>query len=666
MPLLRRILPLCLVFALPACADAVAANDQAQRFAAGDVAANAQRSAPGNAPNNAPGEFTAAWQRVQSNQPDLPDSDALQHYLIYDYLQAARLRRELQQAPSESLDVRIETFLNAHIAQPVSRGLRRDWLVSLGTRARWDLFLPRAATSTDAQVLCLRLAGRLASGDTAGLAAEALTRWRQPQTSPPECAPVFDWLRQQGAITPALAEERTRAALAADNGRVARESVDDVPPPRNAPLLQWIDLLRSPQRELDALARDPARTVESRALLAGFARFAIADAAGAAELLPQLMQRQELAAQDKGQLQRSLALGAAYSRNPDTLGFFERVPAEQLDVNAQEWRVRAALLAGNFRQAQIWLEQMPPQLASQPRWRYWHARALERNEGSAAAAAAYTELATLRDFFGYLAADRAHRPYQLNAMALVEDEALQASLTAREGLRRAHELVDCGLLEEAGVEWVVALDDADAATRTQAALLAARWGWYAQAIATLAQVGAWDDVKLRYPRPYAQQVARASERTGVPADWIYAVMRQESLYRPNAVSAAGARGLLQVMPGTAAALAKRWKIPYTSSDALFDPATATLLGAAHLREVLDKYQGALPLSLAAYNAGAVPVRRWRPRRTLDADVWIENIPYVETRGYVQRVLEHIVAFAWVREARLPRLSELMPPVGPAG
>jgi len=649
MPLLRHSLSfLIIICGSLACATAWPADGDAQR----------------SAPSDASGEFIAAWQRVRSNQPDLPDSDVLQHYLIYDYLQAARLRRELQQMPSEALDTRIEAFLKVHNAQPVSRPLRRDWLVSLGTRARWDLFLPRAADSTDAQILCLRFAGRLATGDTAGLAAEALLRWRQPQSLPPECGPVLGWLRQQGGITPAVAEERTRAALAADNWRVARESVDEVPAPRNAPLLQWIELLRAPRPELEALARDPGRAVESRALLAGFARFAIADAAGAATLLPQLLKRQELTPEDKGQLQRGLALGAAYSRIPDALRFFERVPAEQIDVNAQEWRVRAALLAGNFRKAQIWLEQMPPQLASQTRWRYWHARAVERNEGFAAAVSAYTELAGLRDFFGYLAADRVHRPYQLNAVALAGDAALQASLAAREGLRRAHALVDCGLPDEAGVEWAVALGDADAATRTQAALLAAGWGWYAQAIVTLAQLGAWDDVKLRYPRPYAQEVARASERTGVPADWIYAVMRQESLYRSNAVSSAGARGLLQVMPGTAAALAKRWKVPYASRDALFDPATATLLGAAHLREVLDKYQGALPLSLAAYNAGAVPVARWRPRRTLDADVWIENIPYVETRGYVQRVLEHIVAFAWVREARLPRLSELMPPVQP--
>jgi soluble lytic murein transglycosylase len=80
--------------------------------------------------------------------------------------------------------------------------------------------------------------------------------------------------------------------------------------------------------------------------------------------------------------------------------------------------------------------------------------------------------------------------------------------------------------------------------------------------------------------------------------------------------------------------------------------------------LLDKY-GQLGMTLAAYNAGAIPVARWLPARTMDADVWIENIPYGETRNYVQRIVEHIVAFAWVRDAQPPRVTTLLPPITPA-
>jgi soluble lytic murein transglycosylase len=98
---------------------------------------------------------------------------------------------------------------------------------------------------------------------------------------------------------------------------------------------------------------------------------------------------------------------------------------------------------------------------------------------------------------------------------------------------------------------------------------------------------------------------------------------------------------------------------------LFDPSIAVPLGAAYLRELLDRYSGQLDLTLAAYNAGPVTVARWLPPTSMDADVWIENIPYAETRGYVQHILEHIVAFAYVSGAEPPRLDTLMPVVEPA-
>jgi soluble lytic murein transglycosylase len=101
------------------------------------------------------------------------------------------------------------------------------------------------------------------------------------------------------------------------------------------------------------------------------------------------------------------------------------------------------------------------------------------------------------------------------------------------------------------------------------------------------------------------------------------------------------------------------------NDSLFDPSVALPLGAAYLRELLDRYGGQLGLSLAAYNAGPAPVARWLPAHSTDADVWIENIPYAETRSYVQHIVEHIVAFASVRDAEPPRLEALMPAVEPA-
>ncbi|MEP6883377.1 MAG: transglycosylase SLT domain-containing protein [Gammaproteobacteria bacterium] len=608
--------------------------------------------------------FVAAMQRVRQNQPDTPDAAPLETYVIHDYLVAARLRRDLAQTPDASVDTAIDAFLQAHSAQPVARGLRRDWLASLAERRRWDQFLPRSAEVTDPLLVCYRLQGRLATGDTKDLGAAALARWLLPLKAMPECTEAFAWLRQQNLVTPALAETKVRAALAADNPRLARSFMADVPVTRTAALLQWSDLLEAPKSALTVLATHPSLSVEPEALAAGFDKFARVDSVAAANLLTLLLAGRELPLEIKSRLQRTAALDAAYDHDLDAAAKFDGLAAEAVDTQVEEWRVRAALWSGDYAKALGWIEHMPATLAAQPRWRYWRARAVAATAGAVAAAPLFSEIAGLRDFYGYLAADRLNRAYSLNARPSPDDVNVQAAMAADIGFIRAHELFACAMTDEAGVEWSAVVGGADPAVKVQAAHLASRWGWYAQSIATLAQAAEWDDVRLRYPRPFPDVVAEAARLAAVPADWIWGVMRQESLFRKDAVSRADARGLMQMLPSTAAAVARRWRLAPPGKEGLFEPSLAVPLGAAYLRELLDRNSGELVLGLAAYNAGSTPVARWRPSRSMDADVWMENIPYTETRAYVQHILEHIVAFAWVRDAEPPHLDALMPAVAP--
>lgn len=609
-------------------------------------------------------DFVAAMQRLHQHQPDLPDSAALQAYVIYDYLVAARLKRDLTLMPDESLDAAADAFLQAHVGKPVARAVRKDWLSSLAQRRRWDWFLPRSLDVVDAALVCDRLQARLATQDTQGLAAAALMRWLVPQKPPAECADVFTWLRQQGLLTPALAESRTRAALATDNAKLAREFAADVPVGLRAPLLQWSDLIESPRPVLNVLATHPSLSVEPEALAAGFDKLSRSDGGFALDILPRLLAREGIAPALQDRLRRAAALGAAYSRDPRATAAFDEIPSAAADSPVQEWRVRAALWNGDYGRALAWIQAMPPALSAQPRWRYWHARAVAATAGDEAAAGLFGEIATLRDFYGYLAADRLNQPYNLNVRPSPLDAAAQAALANEPGMIRAHELFDCDMADEAASEWTTALEGADSSLKVQAAVLASHWGWYAESIATLAQTGEFDDIALRYPRPFLDAVNQAAKLAQLPQDWILAVMRQESLFRKDAVSRADARGLMQMMPATAVAVARRWHLSLPGREALFDPTSAVPLGAVYLRELLDRYREQLALGLAAYNGGPASIGRWLPAAPMDADVWIENIPYNETRGYVQHILEHIIAFASVRGAQTPRLAALLPPVEP--
>ncbi len=137
---------------------------------------------------------------------------------------------------------------------------------------------------------------------------------------------------------------------------------------------------------------------------------------------------------------------------------------------------------------------------------------------------------------------------------------------------------------------------------------------------------------------------------GIERALAFALMRQESNFEAGAVSPAGARGLMQLMPGTARAMARELKEP-SLANRLTDPAANMRLGTAYLAKRLDEFDGAVPLALAAYNAGAHRVRQWLdangdPRTDSDVDPidWIELIPFSETRNYVMRVIESVTVY----------------------
>jgi soluble lytic murein transglycosylase len=200
--------------------------------------------------------------------------------------------------------------------------------------------------------------------------------------------------------------------------------------------------------------------------------------------------------------------------------------------------------------------------------------------------------------------------------------------------------------------------------RTQAIQLAARWGWYDQAIATASQQKVFNDYELLYPQPYDAEVLSAAKLTGLSPQLIYSVMRQESLYRRDAHSSAGARGLLQMLPETARRTASKWKKPRPSPDDLFNPVVNVPLGAANLRGLVDRFGGQTIVALAGYNAGPNAAARWMPSESIDPDIWVENIPYNETRNYVQRILWHNVVFSWLKTGEPQRVDNWLARIAP--
>ncbi len=167
---------------------------------------------------------------------------------------------------------------------------------------------------------------------------------------------------------------------------------------------------------------------------------------------------------------------------------------------------------------------------------------------------------------------------------------------------------------------------------------------------------AWE---AAYPRPVFDTVVRESRRWGLPWSLVYAIMRQESAYDPDVVSGAGAIGLMQVMPEVGD---QRGGETF-GVDRLFVPEDNVRIGVAELASAVHRMGHQVPLAIAAYNAGVARVERWR-RETgpIDFDLWVEKIPFDETRNYVRRVLSHFAHYRFVAtgEAELPLPERVTP------
>jgi soluble lytic murein transglycosylase len=151
---------------------------------------------------------------------------------------------------------------------------------------------------------------------------------------------------------------------------------------------------------------------------------------------------------------------------------------------------------------------------------------------------------------------------------------------------------------------------------------------------------AWRDVwRLAWPRPFTETVQSATAEFGFEPELVWAVMREESTYRPAIESPVGARGLMQIMPPTGERIANALGVAGFEAGSLYEPAVNVRFGTYYLNDLLAQFGGSRPLAIAAYNAGPEAVSRWiAPEPPVEEDRFVESVPYGETRRYVRKVL----------------------------
>ena len=332
------------------------------------------------------------------------------------------------------------------------------------------------------------------------------------------------------------------------------------------------------------------------------------------------------------------------------------------------WQVRAALRTGDFKTVLDLINRLPPDLASDSAWIYWKGRALDKLGKKDAAKAEFNRIKGSRSYYGKLASEALGIPVlgPSKTTSAVSPKVRETVALSVE-LQRAQTFYDLGLVNEGHREWNWSLAGNSPEVLLGKALWARDKGITHRMINTAERVrGLPIASDIYYPRPYLDTIAGFAATNGIDISWIYGVIRQESRFIVNARSRVGANGLMQLMPATAQWVASQIGLSRFRPENVTDPSVNLRLGTAYLRLLLDRLENNTVLATAGYNAGPHRAVAWR--RTLVAPVegaiFVETIPFDETRVYVQNVLVNTIEYSRFTERPKSSLIKMLGTISP--
>lgn len=579
----------------------------------------------------------------------------LNHYPLLPYLDYYQLA--FRPGAADYNDV--TRFIRQHGDTPQSNRLERSYLTYLAQSQQWSQFLrfyPAKPNSTD--LLCMHYQARYYTGHKSEALQEAGKLWLTGQSRPDACDPLFQLWQQAGLRTQEKIWQRMNLAFEAQNPNLIRHLGAQLGGSLKPYGDQMIALFDQPARAMNPASFSTAPP--SRQLLSlGLARYANEQPEPALRQLGEMKRRFGLNQAEVARVERAAARRLLLDRSLAQRNWLDATLVRMKDAELVELRARLAIWEQDWRGLEGWVKRMPMALQKEDRWRYWLARSLEVQGRQKPARELYLETANLRGFYGFMAAQRTGVPYRIKNQSVGHKVPDWRTASSRwPFLVRVRELLAMNEITAARSEWIHNMDRNPVAQRLEFGHIALNQGWHELAILSSIRAEAWDAIDLRFPLPLKRTFSQMAQERTMNTSLLYAISRQESALYPLAQSPVGARGLMQLMPATAKETAAKLGVPYRNEQQLFDPTMNIRLGSAYLKRLLDVYDGNRILAAAAYNAGPGRVKRWRDQSTnKPMDVWVESIPYRETRNYVQNVLSFDLIYQHKLQQPLRFMSE---------
>lgn len=591
----------------------------------------------------------SAFKNTLAGLKDYP----LYPYLIYDYLRP-RL--------TSSKDEDINSFLQQYPDTLLADDLRQAWLKLLAQRNNWQQFLQHYKTQSDVNLKCYQLQARIKTDQVSDqLLEDTRELWLAGKSQPDACNPAFDLLVKSSLMTDELVWERIRLSMQEGETGLASYLGKQLDSESQQWVSRWITSFQNPAKATSKPGYqdvDVAREI----LVHAVKRLATTDIKTAIARWELLKPAYSF---DKGQItdvERTLGIRAVIKKHPQAKEFLASVDNADVDEELFHWRLRNALDDLDWPMLAKWTEGDPTEESVRLRWLYWRARALEQTGQSEAANQLYRQVATERDYYGFLAADRVSEPYNIDYQPLPDDPETWQSIKELPGIQRARELFLIGAGYPSRREWNYTLKDLSVYHKEIAAALAAEWGWHDRAILTLGQAQSYGNLVVRFPIAFEDQMVKYAKLRNLDLGWLFALTRAESAFMVDAKSPSGALGLMQVMPATGKETAKMIGLANFKESLLLDAEKNITIGTAYLKHVHDRFDNKV-LATAAYNAGPNAVAKWLAQtECTDPDIWVERIPFTETRKYVSRIMFFATVYDWRLKNSITRVSERMDPI----
>jgi len=561
----------------------------------------------------------------------------VQPYLIYD-----ALRRHINRASNE----KVEKFLERYKDYPFSYHLRAKWLSTLAKRKDWENYLTFFDNRDNTRLQCLAFQARLHLGKIDGINEEIKKIWLRGYSQPVECDMAFTyfldtnedankaiWLRIEKAF------QVRRPNLARFLGKKLNDSDRKI-------VDLWYRAHRRPEQTLKTLLKAGDEAINRTIIVHAIDRLARKNSLKARDTWQAFHAKFEFNHAQRDRLSQRIALSAAYQHEPQAQGLLINLPQKLKNDQAYLWLARIQLRNQDWPGLSSTIGEMPEHLQRENEWQYWLARSLELQGFATRSDDILEKLATKGNYYGFLAADRINLGYHIEQENVaVADFDKAALLNSNPHMLRARELYFLNRPVDAKREWFQALRKLDTPQIKQAATLASSWKWHDSAIKTVAKTSHRRDYSLRFPMPYKKQVMNHANNRELDPSVIYGVMRRESLFDPLAKSRVGALGLMQLMPATARSVANSLGLKKLKQADILKVENNINLGTQYFRSVMNRFDNNVSLAAAAYNAGPHRVRKWLPQKNvLPADLWVETVPFNETRNYVQAVLAYATVF----------------------